>query len=99
MPKNTANSVKKEPIIKEYGFTFNDFTVVEDTLQSGDTFSTLLEAYSLPDSLKVTELNDKVKDSFNLRNIRAGKEFITFSDKKTKKSYLLLFMFKIKPVI
>jgi len=86
--KNSVNSVKKEPIIKEYGFTFNDFIVVEDTLQSGDTFSTLLEAYSLPDSLKVTELNDKVKDSFNLRNIRAGKEFITFSDKKDKKKLL-----------
>jgi hypothetical protein len=31
--------VKKEPIIKEYGFTFNDYKVVKDTIRSGDTFS------------------------------------------------------------
>jgi murein DD-endopeptidase MepM/ murein hydrolase activator NlpD len=86
--KNTVKKVKKETIIKEYGFTFNDFSVVVDTLQSGDTFSTILQPYSLPDSLKLTKLTEKVRDSFNLRNIRAGKEFITFSDKTNKKNLL-----------
>ncbi len=81
-------AVKKEPIVKEYGFTFNDFTVVQDTLESGDTFSTILEGYTLPDSLKTFDITEKVKDSFNIRNIRAGKEFITFSDKKNKKNLL-----------
>lgn len=84
--KVTKVAVKKEPIIKEYGFTFNDFTVVQDTLESGDTFSTILEGYTLPDSLKTFDITEKVKDSFNIRNIRAGKEFITFSDKKNKKN-------------
>lgn len=79
-------AVKKEPIVKEYGFTFNDFTVVQDTLESGDTFSTILEGYTLPDSLKIFDITEKVKDSFNIKNIRAGKEFITFSDKKNKKN-------------
>ncbi|SEP89512.1 M23 family metallopeptidase [Flavobacterium urocaniciphilum] len=79
-------AVKKEPIVKEYGFIFNDFTVVQDTLESGDTFSTILEGYTLPDSLKLFDITEKVKDSFNIKNIRAGKEFITFSDKKNKKN-------------
>lgn len=78
-------AVKKEPIIKNYGFTFNDFSVVQDTLESGDTFSTILEQYNLPDSLKTFDVTEKIKDSFNIKNIRAGKAFLTFSDKKNKK--------------
>lgn len=81
----TKKTIKKAPIIKDYGFTFNDYTIVRDTLQSGDTFSTILEEYTLPDSLKSHDITEKIKDSFNIRNIRAGKEFITFSDKKDKK--------------
>lgn len=84
--KVAGKTIKKEPIIKKYGFTFNDFTVVEDTLQSGDTFSTILEAYTLPDSLKTFDVTEKIKDSFNIKNIRAGKPFITLSDKKNKKN-------------
>ena len=80
----TKKTIKKEPIIKDYGFTFNDYNVVRDTLQSGDTFSTILEAFTLPDSLKSHDVTEKIKDSFNIKNIRAGKEFITFSDKKNK---------------
>lgn len=81
----TKKTIKKEPIIKDYGFTFNDYNVVRDTLQSGDTFSTILESFTLPDSLKSHNVTEKIKDSFNIKNIRAGKEFITFSDKKNKK--------------
>lgn len=81
----TKKTVKKAPIIKDYGFTFNDYTVFRDTLHAGDTFSTILEEYTLPDSLKSHDVTEKIKDSFNIRNIRAGKEFITFSDKKDKK--------------
>ena len=44
-------TVKKEPIIKEFGFTFNDFKVVRDTIRSGDTFGKLLEKYPLKDSI------------------------------------------------
>lgn len=80
------NIVKKEPIIKEYGFTFNDYSVIQDTLQSGDTFSTILENYTLPDSLKTFDVTEKIKDSFNIKNIRVGKAFLTFSDKKNKKN-------------
>ncbi|WP_374542147.1 peptidoglycan DD-metalloendopeptidase family protein [Flavobacterium sp.] len=81
----TKKTIKKEPIIKDYGFTFNDYNVVRDTLQSGDSFSTILESFTLPDSLKSHDVTEKIKDSFNIKNIRAGKEFITFSDKKNKK--------------
>ena len=74
--------VKKEPIIKEFGFTFNDFKVVRDTIRSGDTFGKLLDKYPLKDSLRVHDITEKVKDSFNVRRIKAGKPYIMFLDKK-----------------
>ena len=73
---------KKEPIIKEYGFTFNDYKVVRDTIRSGDTFGKLLEKYPLKDSLRVYDVTEKVRDSFNVRRIKAGKPYILFLDKK-----------------
>jgi len=75
-------TVKKEPIIKEYGFTFNDYKVVRDTIRSGDTFGKLLEKFPLRDSLRVHDVTEKVKDSFNVRRIKAGKPYIMFLDKK-----------------
>lgn len=74
--------VKKEPIIKEYGFTFNDYKVVRDTIRSGDTFGKLLEKFPLKDSLRIHDVTEKVKDSFNVKRIKAGKPYIMFLDKK-----------------
>jgi murein DD-endopeptidase MepM/ murein hydrolase activator NlpD len=71
----------KEIIIKDYGFTFNDFKLVNDTIKSGDTFGTILEKYTLPDSLNVYQIADKVRDSFNPRNIKIGKPYLIFLDK------------------
>lgn len=80
--KNKKQVVKKEAIIKDYGFTFNDYMVVKDTIRSGDTFSALLEKFPLRDSLKIHDVTEKVKDSFNVRRIKAGKPYILFLDKK-----------------
>jgi murein DD-endopeptidase MepM/ murein hydrolase activator NlpD len=78
-----VNKEKKEVIVKEYGLTFNDFKVIRDTIKSGDTFGTILEKHTLPDSLSVHQITQKVKDSFNLRSIKAGKPYIVFLDKNT----------------
>ena len=77
-----AKTVKKEPIIKEYGFTFNDYKVIRDTIRSGDTFGALLEKFPLRDSLTVHQVTEKVKDSFNVRRIKVGKPYILFLDNK-----------------
>jgi murein DD-endopeptidase MepM/ murein hydrolase activator NlpD len=78
-PKQAA--VKKEPIVKEFGFTLNDFKVVNDTIENGDTFGKLLgdEGY---DAAQVHKITEKIKDSFDLRDIRVGKAFTMLKDKK-----------------
>ncbi len=80
--KEATKIVKKEPIIKDYGFTFNDYKVVRDTIRSGDTFSALLQKFPLRDSLTIHQVTEKVKDSFNVRRIKVGKPYILFLDKK-----------------
>lgn len=78
-PKQAA--IKKDPIIKEFGFTLNDFKVVNDTIENGDTFGKLLgeEGY---DAAQVHKITEKIKDSFDLRDIRVGKAFTMLKDKK-----------------
>lgn len=79
-PKQAA--VKKDPIIKEFGFTLNDFKVVNDTIENGDTFGKLLgdEGY---DAAQVHKITEAIKDSFDLRDIRVGKAFTLLKDKKS----------------
>lgn len=78
-PKQAA--VKKEPVIKEFGFTLNDFKVVHDTIKSGDTFGKLLgeEGY---DAAAIHKITEKIKDSFALRDIRVGKPFTMLKQKQ-----------------
>lgn len=82
---NVTKTEKPEPIIKDFGITFNDYKVVKDTIKSGDTFGTILQDYILPDSINIHQLTEKVRDSFNLRGIKAGKPYFLFLDKTKPK--------------
>lgn len=80
--KTTPRPVqKKEAVIKKFGFTLNDFKVVNDTIESGDTFGKILgeQGYSAADIHKITE---SIKDTFDLRDIRVGRPFTMLKDKK-----------------
>ena len=74
--------VKKAPIIKEFGFNVADFNVVHDTIKSGDTFGGILgnEGY---DAAAIHNITGQIKDTFDLRDIRIGKPYTLFKDKKT----------------
>ena len=75
---------KPEPLIKDFGIIFNDYQIKIDTLKSGDTFSTILDGYELNNN-STFQVTEKIKDSFNLRSIRAGKPYYLFLDKKNNK--------------
>lgn len=73
------------PEVIEFGFKFNDYDVVQDTIVSGDTFGSILEKQNTGE-LKVHEIVEKVKDSFDVRKIRIGKTYTILRSKdKTKK--------------
>lgn len=78
--KITEPEEPKEKTIVEFGFTLNDFIVERDTIKSGDTFGKLLENYNLGD-FKSYDITEKVKDSFNMKNIRVGHPYTVLKDK------------------
>ncbi len=83
---------KPEPIIVEFGFKLNDFDVVRDTIKSGDTFGSILATQNLGNN-KEHEITQKIRDSFNLRNIRIGKAFTLLRSKDSSK-VLKAFIYK-----
>ena len=79
--ENKTEVPVKEPIVVEFGFTLNDFQVVNDTVKNGDTFGTLMDKHDLG-KYKVHEITEKAKDSFNFRDIRAGRPYTILKSKK-----------------
>lgn len=72
----------KEEIKEEFGFILNDFSVVHDTLVSGDSFGKILGNNNLSAS-KIHDVNLKIKDSFDVRSIQIGKPYTLLKSKTT----------------
>ncbi len=75
--------VKEEkviPIIKEYGFILNDFEVVRDTIQSGDSFGGILDTHGVSRS-KVFEITSQVRETFNPTKLVVGKPYVILKAK------------------
>lgn len=88
------SEIKTKPISKkkEFGFTYAEFNVVHDTIQSGDTFGTILQHQNIGDK-KVFELVAQIKDSFNVRSIRNNKPY-TLLRSKNKTKALQVFIYQ-----
>jgi murein DD-endopeptidase MepM/ murein hydrolase activator NlpD len=77
--------------IEQFGFKSNDFNIVNDTIESGDTFGGILESQNLGNK-PVYDILEKVKDSFNIRTIRIGKPFTLLRSKdKFKKLQVVIY--------
>ena len=88
---NKVPAVKKEKIIKEFGYVLNDFHVVRDTIKSGDSFGTILEKNNLfyPQIYNIVQ---KVKRVYDIRKINVGKPYtILFSKDSLKKPELFVY--------
>lgn len=70
----------KPPIVQQFGFKFNDFNVVHDTVRGGDTFGSILDGQNL-DTLRVYDIVEKIKGEFDVRSIRVGKPYTILRSK------------------
>ncbi len=95
----SCNKSKEEEIIipktkyklVDFGFNLHDFNVVHDTIQSGDTFGSILDSQNL-DGKQVFDIVAKVKDSFDVRSIQKGKPFILLRSKdRTNKIQVFIY--------
>ena len=71
--KSLQTFIKPEEV-KEFGFNLKDYIVKRDTIKSGDSFGEILERNHIgyPQIFNIAE---KAKDTFDIRNLRAGKPY------------------------
>ncbi|HSN49325.1 MAG TPA: peptidoglycan DD-metalloendopeptidase family protein [Flavobacterium sp.] len=86
---NVIPDQKKIPEIEQFGFKFNDFNVLHDTIERGDSFGSIIENQNLGEN-QVFDIIAKVRDSFNVRSIRIGKPFILLRSKDRHKKLQVL---------
>jgi murein DD-endopeptidase MepM/ murein hydrolase activator NlpD len=74
----------------QFGFNFNEFNVLQDTIRRGDSFGSILESQNLG-SKKVYDIVQKIKDSFDVRKVRIGKSytFLRSKDRFKKLQYAI----------
>lgn len=58
----------------DFGFRLSDYNVVHDTIRQGDTFGGILERQNI-DTLRVYDVVNKIKDTFDVRTVRKGKPY------------------------
>ncbi|SEH64354.1 Peptidase family M23 [Paenimyroides aquimaris] len=63
-----------------YGFSLNEYHMERDTVERGDNLSLILARHNY-DATEIHDIVSKIKDSFDVRKIKAGK---TFTLLKTK---------------
>lgn len=63
-----------------YGYAMDDYEVVLDTVRSGDTFGKLMDNFGVSAG-QVYQIVEKVKDTFDVRQLRAGRPFTLLRSK------------------
>ncbi len=76
----TTEVIKPRVPVENFGFNLNDFSVVHDTISSGDTFGSILESQNL-DTLRVYDIVGQIRDGFDVRSIRTGRPFTLLREK------------------
>lgn len=91
--KQQASIIAPKPkIVKEFGFTLNNFKVINDTIKSGEIFSDILLKNNV-DYAKILEIVNTVRDTFNVRTMKAGKPY-TILAKKDSTEQALVFIYQ-----
>ncbi len=66
--------IVEKPKTERFGFYIEDYLVVYDTIEQGDTFGKLLGEQGF-NATEIHNVVEKIKDSLNLKNIRVGRPY------------------------
>lgn len=72
----------EKPVIKNYGFNFDDFEVSRDTIKNGDSFGKLMLQNHV-DYPKIVKIAEEFKDTFDVKRIKVGKPYVILKTKDT----------------
>lgn len=93
--KNTSKSpdIKLEKNIPEirFGYNLDDFNVIQDTIQKGDSFGAILDKHHVI-SPKINKIAHTIKDVFDVRKVRVGKPYTILASKDSiKKAQVFIY--------
>ena len=78
--KSEENTIKKPVIVKEYGYNIANYKVIKDTIESGESFGIILDRHHVMYP-KINKIASKIKDTFDVRRVRAGKPYTILASK------------------
>ncbi|MEZ7944765.1 MAG: peptidoglycan DD-metalloendopeptidase family protein [Flavobacteriaceae bacterium] len=67
-------------IIHEFGYILNNYTVIKDTIKKGESFGIILDRHHVYYP-KINAIAKGIKDTFDVRRIRAGKPYMILASK------------------
>ena len=70
----------EQPVPTRFGFDFEAFAVVQDTVKNGDSFGELMLKNHV-DYEKVLQISEHYKDTFDVRKIKVGKPYFILKSK------------------
>lgn len=79
---NEEEIIVEKPKTERFGFYIEDYLVVNDTIEQGDTFGKLLGNQGFT-ATEIHNVVEKIKDSLNLKNIRAGRPYTLLKSLET----------------
>ncbi|WP_350286538.1 peptidoglycan DD-metalloendopeptidase family protein [uncultured Croceitalea sp.] len=82
MPEAIAQVPLEKPIIKKYGFNFEEFNILKDTIKNGDSFGKLMLQNHV-DYPKIVKIAEDYKDTFDVKRIKVGKPYLILKSKDT----------------
>ncbi len=93
-----------EPIVEvkepeqdiRYGFDFNKFKVVNDTIKNGESFGVILDRHHVLYP-KINKIATIIKDTFDVRKVRAGKPYTILASKDSLEA-AQVFIYKVNRV-
>lgn len=86
-------TVKKEEVKPEirFGYKMDDFKVIQDTIKSGESFGIILDRHHVMYP-KINKIAATVKDTFDVRRVRAGKPYTILASKdSTEKAQVFIY--------
>ena len=82
--KNTPTAQELQEDIK-FGYNLNNFYVIQDTIQRGESFGEILSRYKV-DFSEIYNIANQAKDTFDIRQLRAGKPYMLLCSKDASRT-------------
>ncbi|NNE76953.1 MAG: peptidoglycan DD-metalloendopeptidase family protein [Pricia sp.] len=86
----------EKPVVKQFGFNLDEFTVKLDTVKNGDSFGELMLEHKV-DYPKIAKITQDFRDTFDVRKIRVGKPYLILKSKDTTET-AQVFIYENDPI-